>query len=88
MGPTHLDDERWAGLNFIENGILLLLLLGSGTLLLYRSRQGMMGKMREWQNKMKIPPDEGKENEEIKKDEAEVKNIPASEENQENNEQG
>jgi hypothetical protein len=88
MGPTHLDDKRWAGLNFIENGMLLLLLLGSGTLLFYKSRQGMMGKMREWQNKMKLPADEEKEKEGNKKDEAEVKNISPNEESQENNEQG
>lgn len=59
MGPTHLDDKRWAGLNLSENGLLLLLLLGTGTMFLVRSRHGILEKITAWHQKMKVMPEEG-----------------------------
>jgi hypothetical protein len=88
MGPTHLDANRWAGLNFIENGLLLFFLMASGTLLLYRSRHGILKKMADWHKKMKIPDHQGEEKRENKTDALEERISPASEDKQENNEQG
>ncbi len=61
MGPTHLDATRWAGLNNVGNGIIFVLLVASGTLLLYRSRKGIIKRIVEWHENMKIPVDQEQE---------------------------
>jgi len=55
MGPTHLDATRWAGLNFVGDGLLFLLLLASGTLLVFRSRKKLLSRIASWQENMKMP---------------------------------
>jgi hypothetical protein len=62
MGPTHLNATRWAGLNSVGNGLLFILFIVSGTLLLYKSRKGIMTKITAWRENMKISitPEENK----------------------------
>jgi len=55
MGPTHLDAARWAGLNSVGNSFLILLLLASGTLLVFRSRKRIVSRIVSWQENMKMP---------------------------------
>jgi hypothetical protein len=61
MGPTHLDATRWAGLNAVANGILFVLLIASGTVVLYRSRKGIIKRVVEWYQNMKTQVDQEQE---------------------------
>jgi hypothetical protein len=86
MGPTHLNSTRWAGINFIEDGLLFLLLVVSGTALLYRSRRGIIKKIVEWHQNMKIPATEIPERRENDGDGEEEQAPPSDDENQGDNE--
>ena len=55
MGPTHLNSARWANLNYVGNGILLLLLLATGTMLVFRSRKKIVSQIVAWAENMKMP---------------------------------
>lgn len=55
MGPTHLNDTRWVGLNYVGNGLFLFLLFGSASFFLYRSRCGIKQKIVQWYENMKKP---------------------------------
>jgi hypothetical protein len=54
MGPTHLDAARWASLNYIGSGLLFLLIMASGTLLVFRSRKQILSRVATWQENMKM----------------------------------
>ena len=54
MGPTHLDGARWASLNYIGSCLLFLLLVASGTLVVFRSRKQILTRVAAWPEKMKI----------------------------------
>jgi hypothetical protein len=85
MGPTHLDTTRWAGINSVGNGVLFLLFIASGTLLLYRSRRGIITRIVEWHENMKMPivQEEEREN---KNQDREVQKPSANAEKQEDHE--
>ncbi len=55
MGPTHLNDTRWAGLNYVGNGLFILLVFGSASFILYRSRGSIKRKFGRWYESMKNP---------------------------------
>lgn len=95
MGPTHLDDARWTGLNFVGSGLFFLLIVVSGSFLLYRSREGIGRRITSWWENMKIPvsPEEGKkadpmdtEEKDNKSQEAQDQAPPEIEVKQENHE--
>ncbi len=63
MGPTHLNSTRWSELNYTGNGLFLLLIFGSASFLLYKSRRGIKQKITIWSESMKkpaIPEEESK----------------------------
>ncbi len=55
MGPTHLDATRWAGLNFVGDALLFLLLFASGTLIMFRSRKRIVSRIASWKENIKMP---------------------------------
>lgn len=55
VGPTHLDAARWGGLNFVGSGLFFLLVVLSGSFLLFRSRKGIGAKITGWRENMKLP---------------------------------
>ncbi len=61
MGPTHLNAARWAKLNFVGNGILILMLFGGGSFFLLRSRKDIRKKILAWRENMRIPIPEAQE---------------------------
>jgi hypothetical protein len=84
MGPTHLNDTRWAGLNHVGNGLFILLFFGSASFLFYRSRHGIKQKFARWRQSMiqaAEPEEEKKAKEKIEKEEGrnpEIKETPSS----------
>jgi len=58
MGPTHLDSQRFTWLNLINSGLLLVLVLGMGLFIIYRSREGIANNIKSWLERMKIPEKE------------------------------
>lgn len=53
MGPTHLNSARWSGLNYVGNGLFILLIFGSASFLLYRSHSRIKQKIAGWYESMK-----------------------------------
>jgi hypothetical protein len=86
MGPTHLDAPRWSALNFIENGLLFILILASGTFLLYKSRQRITKKIAAWYKNMKVPAGQKEEIKGNDSESAEEQEPPAGEGDKENDE--
>jgi len=71
MGPTHLSSARWAWLNYTGGGLVILLLVGMGVLVGYRSRKEILDGIKIWLNSMKIEksPEEGKTDQDSKDEE-------------------
>ena len=64
MGPTHLNSQRIAWLNLINSGLSVVLILGLGLFIIYRSRAGIATNVKSLLERMRIPEKE------IKKPEA------------------
>lgn len=68
MGPTHIDSERWVWFNYISGGLVIFFLLGTSIFAGYKSRKGILRRIKTWHDRMKI-----KEEKEKKKKKAEQK---------------
>lgn len=58
IGPTHLNSKRWIGLNYINNGLILFLLIGMCFFIGYKSRKGIMKVMKAWIGNIKSEEEE------------------------------
>lgn len=58
IGPTHLNSNRWVGLNYMGSGLALLILIGTCVFIGYKSRKGIMNGMKSWFESMKREKEE------------------------------
>lgn len=63
MGPTHLDSQKLAWLNYTGSGLAILLILAAGFFIGYRSRKPLLKRIKNWQERMKINEEEAPEKE-------------------------
>jgi hypothetical protein len=54
MGPTHLNSQRWAWLNYTGGTLAILLLVGACILVGYKSRKGIGIRVKNWWENLKI----------------------------------
>jgi hypothetical protein len=54
IGPTHLESIKWVKLNYMGGGFAILLLVGMGVFLGYKSRKTIADSMKTWHESMKI----------------------------------
>jgi len=71
LGPTHLDSQKWAGLNYAGGGLAFLLLVGTGVFVGFKARKSIFAKCRAWLKNM--------EKEVIEKEKKEPAEIVATE---------
>lgn len=54
IGPTHLESIKWIRLNYVGSGFAILLLVGMGVFLWYKSRKTIAYGIKTWHESMKI----------------------------------
>jgi hypothetical protein len=58
LGPTHLGSKRWTRLNYAGGALTLFLIVTTLVFVGYRTRKGMLKRIKSWQQRMKVRPEE------------------------------
>jgi len=53
LGPTHLNSQKWAGLNYLGSGLVISLFVGAFVFIVYARRKRILEGIKSWQEKMK-----------------------------------
>jgi len=54
LGPTHLNSQSWAGLNYLGGGLVIFVFVGAFVFIGYTRRKKIMNGFKTWHDKMKI----------------------------------
>lgn len=69
MGPTHIDSVRAAQLNFVGSGLAILFLIAAFVFIGYKSRKGILNKIKSWHYNMKKEDEKKPKREQTEQDE-------------------